>query len=84
MNQPLTHQQLKELDKGFHPTLYPNRKQRRAFKQKINNRPNMSAIDHIQYALDTTGRVKRIYHYKDVLGLGTSETVDGIQNHKPE
>ena len=48
MNTPLTGNAVQKLEKGFHPTLFPNRRQRRAFKQKINNRPNMSAIKYVQ------------------------------------
>lgn len=79
MNTPLTGNAVQKLDKGFHPTLFPNRRKRRAFKQKINNRPNMSAIKYIQVLFcRNTERLKKIYHYKDVIGFN-----DSGQNSNP-
>lgn len=70
MNTPLTGNAVEKLGKGFHPTLFPNRRQRRAFKQKINNRPNMSAIKYVQTLFcKNTERIKKIYHYKEVVGF---------------
>ena len=63
LNIPFTHEQVKSLIKGFTPSGNgPNRKQRRAYLQKINRRPVMAMVSHIQYRHGKSP----IYHYKTI------------------
>jgi len=62
-NKPYTHIQMSKLKPGFTPSEGPNRKQRRAYLQKITRKVNMALVDYIQWI-----KGKSIYHFKKTIG----------------